>query len=145
VYKLVFRENATEYKQILNLSKNDNARDTMYSEVLTAVASVENGLAQDMKIKSEQLGRKLQPSELNEIIQALESNPYLKPVIEDARIKMASRDLGFRDALHHKLEAYVQSVTNQDFEKFLGETSRSLQEQLEDPEIMAVFKRLKDR
>jgi hypothetical protein len=145
VYKLVFRENATEYKQILNLSKKDNARDTMYSEVLTAVASVENGLAQDMKIKSEQLGRKLQPSELNEIIQALESNPYLKPVIEDARVKMASRDLGFRDALHHKLEAYVQSVTNQDFEKFLGETSRSLQEQLKDPEIMAVFKRLKDR
>lgn len=145
VYKLVFRENATEYKQILNLSKKDNIRDTMYSEVLTAVASVENGLAQDMKIKSEQLGRKLQPSELDEIIQSLESNPYLKPVIEDARIKMASRDLGFRDALHHKLEAYVQSVTNQDFKKFLGETSRSLQEQLEDPEIMAVFKRLKDR
>jgi hypothetical protein len=145
VYELVFRENATEYKQILNLSKKDKVRDTMYSEVLIAVASVENGLAQDMKIKSEQLGRKLQPNELNEIIHALESNPYLKPVIEDARIKMASRDLGFRDALHHKLEAYVQSVTSQDFEKFLGETSRSLQEQLADPEIMAVFKRLKDR
>jgi hypothetical protein len=145
VYKLVFRENATEYKQILRLSKKDNARDTMYSEVLTAVASVENGLAQEMKTKSEELGRKLQPHELNEIIQAAESNPYLKPVIEDARIKMASRDLGFRDALHHKLAAYIQSVPTQDFERFLGETSRSLQEQLADPEIMAVFKRLKDR
>jgi hypothetical protein len=145
VYKLVFRENATEYKQILRLSKKDNARDTMYSEVLTAVASVENGLAQEMKTKSEQLGRKLQPNELNEIIQAAESNPYLKPVIEDARIKMASRDIGFRDALHHKLEVYIKSVPTQDFERFLGETSRSLEEQLADPEIMAVFKRLKDR
>jgi hypothetical protein len=145
VYKLVFRENAKEYKQILKLSKDDSARDTMYAEVLSAVSSVENGLAHDMKIKSEQLGRKLQPSELDEIIQAAEANPYLKPIIEEARIKMASRDLGFRDALHHKLEAYVQSVPTQDFERFLGETSQSLQEQLADPETMAVFKRLKDR
>jgi hypothetical protein len=145
VYKLVFRENATEYKQILNLSKKDSARDTMYSEVLTAVASVENGLAQEIKNKYDRLGRKLKPSELNELIKDADSNPYLKPVIEDARIKMASRDLGFRDALHHKLEAYIQSVPTQDFERFLGETSRSLQEQLADPDTMAVFKRLKDR
>lgn len=145
IYKLVFRENAKEYKQILKLSKSDSARNTMYAEVLSAVSSVENGLAHDMKIKSEQLGRKLQPSELNEIIQAAETNPYLNPIIEDARIKMASRDLGFRDALHHKLEAYIQSVPTQDFERFLGEASRSLQEQLADPETMAVFKRLKNR
>jgi hypothetical protein len=145
IYKLVFQENATEYKKILKLSQQDNARETMYAEVLTAISSVENGLAQEMKTKSEQLGRKLMPSELDEIIQATNSNPYLKPIIEDARIKMASRDLGFRDALHHKLEAYIQSVPTQDFERFLGETSRSLQEQLADPETLAVFKRLKDR
>jgi hypothetical protein len=145
IYKLVFRENAAEYKQILKLSPKDNARDTMYAEVLTAVSSVENGLAQEIRTKSEQLGRKLIPSELDEIIHATESNPYLQPIIEDARIKMASRDLGFRDALHHKLEAYIQSVPTQDFERFLGETSRSLEEQLADPETLAVFKRLKDR
>ena len=40
---------------------------------------------------------------------------------------------------------YVQSIPAKDFERFLGETSRSLQEQLADPEIIAVFKRLKDR
>ena len=145
VYKLVFRENAGEYKQILNLSKQDTARDTMYAEVLIAISSIENGLAQEIKTKFEQLGRKLKPSELDEIIQSINSNPYLKPVIEDARTKMASRDLGFRDALHHKLEAYVQSVPANDFERFLGETSRSLEEQLADPETLAVFKRLKDR
>jgi hypothetical protein len=145
VYKLVFRENTKEYKQVLNLAKRDSARDTMYAEVLTAISSIENGLAQEMQTKSEQLGRKLKPNELDEIIRAIDSNPYLKPIIEDARTKMASRDLGFRDALHHKLEAYIQSVPANDFEKFLGETSRSLQEQLADPETMAVFKRLKDR
>ena len=145
VYKLVFQENAKEYKQILKLEQKDSARNTMYAEVLKAVASVENGIAAEMKAKSEQLGRKLEPAEANALFDAAEENPYLKPVIEDARVKMASRDLCFRDALHHKLEAYVQSVPEGDFERFLGEASRSLEEQLADPEVLAVFKRLKDR
>jgi hypothetical protein len=65
--------------------------------------------------------------------------------IEKVQIKKASQNPESRDALHHKLEAYIQNVQTQDFEKFLSETSCSLQEQLADPEIMAVFKRLKDR
>lgn len=145
IYQIVFRENANEYKQILNLAEKDSARNTMYAEVLKAIASVENGLAQEMKSKAEELGRKLKPTELDKIMEDVESNPYLKPVIEDARTKMASRDLGFRDALHQRLEEYIQTVPESDFERFLGEASKSLQEQLADPEILAVFKRLKDR
>ena len=68
-----------------------------------------------------------------------------RPLILDARTKMASRDLGFRDALHHKLEAYIQSIPEADFDRFLGETSKSLEERLSDPATLAVFKRLKDR
>ena len=145
IYQLVFRENAQEYKQILNLNSKDNVRDTLYTEVLKAIASVENGLAEEMRAKSIQLGRKLQPTELDELIKVAASNPYLKPIIEDARTKMASRDLSFRDALHQKLESYIQTVPEADFERFLGEASRSLEEQLANPEILAVFKRLKDR
>jgi len=145
IYQLVFKENAKEYKQILKLSDKDKVRETFYAEVLTAIASVENGLANEMKKTSESLGRKLWPKELDELIRELESNPYLKPVIEDARTKMASRDMGFRDALHERLESYIQSVPSGDFEKFLGEASRSLEEQLSDPETLEVFKRLKDR
>ena len=145
VYQIVFREKAKEYKQILSLEKKDNPRDTMYTEVLKAIASLENGLAAEMQAQSEQLGRKLTQMEVDTIFNAAEQNPYLKPIIEDARVKMASRDLGFRDALHQKLEAYIQSVPESDFEKFLGETSRSLEEQLSDPALLAVFKRLKDR
>ena len=74
-----------------------------------------------------------------------ESHPLFKPFIVDARTKMASRDLGFRDALHHKLEAYIQSVPEADFDRFLGETSKSLEDRLSDPATLAVFKRLKDR
>ena len=145
VYRLVFRENAKEYKQVLKLSKADSARSTMYSEVLKAVASVENGIAEQMKARSEQLGRKLTTAELGELFNDAEDNPFLKPVVEDARIRMASRDLCFRDALHQELEAYVQSVPESDFDRFLGEASRSLEEQLAAPEVLAVFKRLKDR
>jgi hypothetical protein len=145
IYQIVFRENAQEYKQILSLGRKDNPRDTMYTEVLNAIASLENGLAAEMKAESEKLGRKLQPQEADVLFAVVEENPYLHPIIEDARIKMASRDLGFRDALHQKLDAYIQSVPENDFEKFLGEASRSLEEQLSDPALLAVFKRLKDR
>ena len=145
VYQIVFQEKAQEYKQILSLGKRDSLRETMYAEVLKAIASLENGLAVEMQTKSEQLGRKLTPKEVDAIFEATEHNPYLKPIIEDARTKMASRDLGFRDALHQKLAAYIESVPASDFEKFLGEASRSLKEQLSDPDVLAVFKRLKDR
>jgi hypothetical protein len=145
VYEIVFREKAQEYKQILSLGKKDSVRDTMYAEVLTAIASLENGLAEEMKAQSEKLGRKLTKVEVDALFTAAEQNPYLKPIIQEARTKMASRDLGFRDALHQNLEAYIQSVPESDFEKFLGETSRSLEEQLSDPTFLAVFKRLKDR
>ncbi|MDQ6991343.1 MAG: DNA-binding protein, partial [Mariprofundaceae bacterium] len=145
IYQLIFKENAKEYKRILSLSEKDKVRDTFYAEVLKAIASVENGLAEEMKQRFEALGRQLTPPELDMMIQSLENNPYLRPVIEDARTKMASRDLSFRDALHIKLEAYLQSVPESDFDRFLGETSRSLEEQLSDSETLEVLKRLKDR
>jgi hypothetical protein len=74
-----------------------------------------------------------------------ESHPLFKPLVMNARTKMASRDLGFRDALHQKLEAYVQAIPADDFDSFLGETSKSLEDRLSDPSTLAVFKRLKDR
>lgn len=145
IYKVIFLENATEYKKILNLSAKDKVRDTMYSEVLNAISSFENGLAEMMQKKAEKLGRKLKTSELDAIIKEASQNPFLTPHIEDARVKMASRDMCFRDALHDKLEHYIQSVPKSDFDKFLGETSKSLEERLSDPETLAVLKRLKDR
>lgn len=145
IYKAIFCGNAQEYKKILDLAKKDRVRDTMYTEVLQIIGSFENGLATQMKELSEKLGRKLYPKELDELIKQAENSPFIKTYILDARIKMSSRDLCFRDALHYKLQQYVQVVPQGDFEKFLGEKSRSLQEQLSDPETLAVLKRLKDR
>jgi len=145
IYKIVFLENAKEYKKILNLTKKDKLRDTLYSEILNIISSIENGIAQEMKNEFEKLGRKLTSKELSELFKRIGNNPYLKPMIEDARVKMASRDLCFRDALHNKLENYIQSVPKSDFDKFLGETSKSLEERLSHPDTLAVLKRLKDR
>lgn len=145
IYQVVFLENATEYKKILALKGTDKIRETMYAEVLNAIASFEYGLAVEMREEFERLGRKLSTKELDELIDRASKNPYLLPHINDARAKMASRDLCFRDALHQKLENYIQSVPEGDFDKFLGETSKSLEERLSDPETLAVLKRLKDR
>ena len=145
VYQAVFCENAKEYKRILKLSEKDKARDTMYAEVLNAIGGFENGLATQLKSLSEKLGRKLLPKELDKLILEATDNPFLQPFILDARTKMSSRDLGFRAALHEKLEKYIQAVPENDFERFLGEKSRSLKEQLEDTETLDVLRRLKDR
>ncbi len=145
IYKAVFLENALEYKKILKLASKDKTRDTMYAEVLKAIASFEHGLAIQMRDRSVEVGRKLTSTELDQMIAEAEINPFLKPAIEDARVRMASRDLGFRDALHDKLEHYIQTIPEGDFERFLGEKTKSLEEQLSDTKTLEVLKRLKDR
>ncbi|EGF33521.1 CiaB protein [Oxalobacteraceae bacterium IMCC9480] len=117
----------------------------MYAEVLTLIASYESGIAHELEQESVRLERMLTQKEAEVLFAQFEKHPLFRPLILDARTKMASRDLGFRDALHHKLVAYIQSVPAADFERFLGDTSKTLEARLSDPETLAVFKRLKDR
>lgn len=145
IYKSIFQENAAEYRKILKLAAKDKIRETMYSEVLTLISSFESGIAHEFKVASNKKGAKLTQTEAKALIQEFEQHPLYKPFITEARTKMASRDLCFRDALHEKLEAYIKAVPEADFERFLGEKSKSLEEQLSDPETLEVFKRLKDR
>lgn len=145
IYQAVFCECAKEYKQILRLAEGESTRDTMYVEVLRTLASFESGLAVQIRQKAEDLGRKLKGPEVDALVVDAANSPFLKPMIEDARVRMASRDLGFRDALHQKLEAYVQAVPAADFDRFLGERSQALKARLSDPKLLAVLQRLKDR
>ena len=55
---------------------------------------------------------------------------------------MASRVLVFSDALHVQLQEYITPLEKDDFERFIGEKSKELQERLE--EAKDVFKRLKE-
>ncbi len=119
IYESIFRENANEYKAILRLSEKENLRETMYSEVLTTISSYETGLAYELKKEFEQQRRKLTPKEVDQIFEVFSNHPSQKPYLETARMKMASRDVHFRDALHEKLAEYIRAIPRDDFEKFL--------------------------
>lgn len=145
VYKSIFRENAKEYKKILNLKSKDLARDTMYSEVLDLIAAYENGFADMLKQEKEKKGRKLTVPEAQQLFKYFEQfhHAAFTPLLEKARTLMASRDMVFRDALHEKLKSYITHLTAEEFDKFLGDKSKALEERLK--ENIDVFKRLKDR
>ena len=143
VYQAIFNENANEYREILKLDSKENIRHTMYSEILAVIAGFENGIADSIEQEYKKRGKKLTSNETDLIFTEAAKNPYLEPVIEKARNKMASWDLCFRDALHENLKNYISAVPKEDFHRFLGNKSKSLEERLE--ETKEVFLRLKDR
>lgn len=146
IYNAIFNENVREYKAILKLEAKDNARDTMYAEVLKLIASFEIGIADEMQEKAEELGRKLRPSELNILIDRFANKRQWIPQIEDARAKMASRDYGLRNIIHQRLQNYIGALTKEDYNRFLGERSKDLIDRvLENSDLIDVFKRLKNR
>lgn len=143
IYKAIFKENARQYKKILNLTKKDNVRTTMYSEILLLIASFEKGIAHEIKTSSISKHRKLSVSEVKSIIDSFSNHPLQEPLLENARIKMASRDFGLREAYHTELEEYINPITEDDFERFIGEQSLALEQQIK--EFKDVFLRLKDK
>jgi hypothetical protein len=143
IYVSIFKEKAAEYRKILRLQAKDKVRDTMYSEVLDLVSAYEYGFAQVIRDAFLKTGRKLTSWEVDHLFHEFERLPNWKPLVERVRIKMASRDLAFRDALHHQLKEYIAPVQREDFERFIGEKSKELSERLE--EAKDVMKRLKER
>lgn len=143
IYRYIFKENAKEYKRILKLDEEENPRDTMYSEILNLIASFETGIAHEMETRSKSLTRRLTKKEMDEILKSFAEHPLHKPHIENARTKMATRDYGFRQVLHNNLENYLSNIDLTDYQRFLGEKSKSLQERID--ENIEVFKRLKNR
>lgn len=145
VYKSIFKENASEYKKILRLNSKQSVRSTFYTEILRIISDYENAFAVELEDCFQKKGDKLNLTEahslFNDFSKRAERMMYAS--IQDARGKMASRDLVFRDALHEKLEDYIKEVSEDDFEKFLGEQSMTIEQRLE--ENKDVFKRLKDR
>lgn len=122
VYRVVFCEKAEEYKKLLNLSERDNLRRTLYAEVLVAVSSFENATAETIRGKVSG-NEKLTVNEAEDIIVALSKNPLVKPVVEDSRTKMASRDNALRDVYHGNLAAYIRALMPEEYHKFVGNLS----------------------
>ncbi len=140
VYKAVFREKAKEYKKLLDLSEKDNLRRTLYAEVLRAISSFENGAAFEIRKKGEANGP-MTIEKVEVIINELANHPLMEPIIYDARQKMASRDLAFRDVYHGNIAEYLKAVSPEEYEKFIGDMSVDFDHLLD--ENKAVLDRLK--
>lgn len=142
IYEAVFKENAKEYREVLKLDSKDNVRHTLYSEVLLVISSFENGVGAAISERfKENGGRLLTIDEVERIVNDLAENPMQKPYLNDARTKMASRDFSFRDAYHGNIADYLQAVTPEEFERFIGDQSIDFDRILADNKD--VLKRLK--
>ena len=143
VYRSVFKEDADEYRKVLKLSNEDDERHTMYSEILDLIASYEAGFADELRKEYVRLGRKLSQTETDQLYTKFEQQRLWVPLVNKARSKMASRDLCFRDALHANLTEYINAVSPDEFERFIGDKSMELSKRLEN--YIEALKRLKDR
>ena len=142
IYKAVFKENAKEYREVLKLDSKDNVRHTLYSEVLLVISSFENGVGAALSERfKENGGRLLTIDEVERIVNELAEHPMQKPYLNDARTKMASRDFSFRDAYHGNIADYLQAVTPEEYERFIGDQSIDFDRILADNKD--VLKRLK--
>jgi len=142
IYKAVFKENAKEYREILKLKDKDKSRETMYSEVLLMIAAFENGAAYEIRETFRKKGNNLLSiQEVSEIIDKFADHPFQQPHLNDARTKMASRDLSFRDAYHGNIAEYLKAVTPEEYERFIGSESIDFDDILEANK--EVLKRLK--
>lgn len=142
IYKAVFKENAKEYREVLNLNTKDNVRHTLYAEVLLVISSFENGVGAVIQERYKaRHSEKLTMKEVEDIVNELAEHPMQKPYLNDARTKMASRDYSFRDAYHGNIADYLKAVTPEEFERFIGDQSIDFDHILE--ENKDVLKRLK--
>ena len=142
IYKAVFKENAKEYREVLSLDSKDNVRHTLYAEVLLVISSFENGVGATIREQFKKNGdRLLSVEEVEHIVNELADHPMQKPYLNDARAKMASRDFSFREAYHGNIAEYLQAVTPEEFERFIGDQSVDFERIL--AENKDVLKRLK--
>jgi len=130
IYKAVFCEHAEEYRALLKLKPTDNVRQTLYTEVLRVITSFENTLAQSIKQKSEELKRKVSMSEVQRMVNEIVKSPMMEPFLYEARQKMASRDLGFRQVTHEELLSYMKVLSPEEFDRFLGDKSVDIEKLL---------------
>ena len=130
IYKAVFCEYADEYRALLKLKPTDNIRRTLYTEVLRVVSSFENAVAYRIQKVSDEIERKITLAETQCIINEIAADPMQEPYIYEARQKMASRDLGFRQVTHEELLGYMKALTPEEFDRFLGDKSVDIEKLL---------------
>lgn len=144
IYQAVFKEKTNEYRALLCLDKDDNVRRTLYAEVLRCISSFENGVGFAIETEYKANGGvALSLDRVKELITEQEQLPAMQPFIYDARAKMSSRDVAFRDVFHNNIAGYLRAVTPEEFDRFIGDKSIDFDEIMQLPENREVLKRLK--
>jgi len=143
IYQSIFKENAKEYREVLKLQKKDRTRDTFYAEILDLIASYECGMAEIIKAECKKQEKKLTNWEVQHLFKEFENLPHWKPLISRARNKMASRDLALREAFHQQLEEYIKPLEKEEYERFLGAESDTIEKLMEENQDVLI--RLKER
>ena len=116
IYEAIFKEHASEYKALMKLGKNDNMRHTLYSEVLNLVSAFEHGFADELSREWP-----LDFLQAKELFDRYRTNPFMQPLVQNARILMASRDKALRDIIHETLQPYIQTLSPEQYDKFCRE------------------------
>lgn len=106
------------------------------------IASYECGFADTLQKEYEKKKSQLTINETKELFKIFEQSAHWKPLIDDGRIKMSSRDLALRDAFHYRLSEYIKPLQEGEYKKFLDSTNDELERLMQ--ENQDVLKRLKE-
>jgi hypothetical protein len=134
MYEYIFLEKAKEYRDILELAKKDQTRDTMYSDVLNTISVIEIAIADRISKKFNSKGNQwLSSNELEQVMVDCFNEPSYKPMILRTRRVMASRDHIFRGIDHKFLSTYIAPLDVEDYNRFLHDISvKEIREQKKD-------------
>jgi len=116
IYEVIFKEHASEYKALMKLGKSDNMRHTLYSEVLNLIWAFEHGFADELSKHGP-----LDFLQAKELFDTYQQNPFMQPLVQNARTLMASRDKALRDIIHETLAPYIQTLSSEQYDKFCRE------------------------
>ncbi len=100
----------------MKLGKSDNMRHTLYSEVLNLISAFEHGFADELSKHGP-----LEFLQAKELFDSYKTNPFMQPLIQNARTLMASRDKALRDIIHETLAPYIQTLSPEQYDKFCRE------------------------
>ncbi|MDP2104236.1 MAG: antA/AntB antirepressor family protein [Candidatus Gracilibacteria bacterium] len=120
LYDFLFLEKAKEYRNLLNLAREDFTRNSMYQEILLIIGAFETGLSGEVENTYKTLGRCLTKNEYMEVFRIFTSNKMWKVYQKRARNIMSTYDEELRNIKHPKLIDYRKEFTNEDIQKLLA-------------------------
>ena len=119
IYDFLFEEKAGEYRELLSLSAKDATRDTMYSDILVIVWSIEVGFAEELEIKYNQNKQRLSKEEVVWLFREYINKSHWMVYKKNAMRIMATYDEQLRWITHKRMIDYKKDFTQEDIQKLL--------------------------